>query len=342
MVEELIKEFPGVIRVSMAPEIHGPDADALQKAIVPSLPGRGETFGPFPLPPRGFGQVVLPLYQSPGSVGAINVWIQEKQGVLPLSNRQLDTLMLLARQVAGVLARLRAQEEIRNKEKLAAVGELAAGLAHEIRNPLGAIKGAAQYLNPGIGPEEARAFLGVIREEVDRLNRVVGQFLDYARPFKKNLTSIAPDALLQKVVAVGRKTLPSDIDLRTDLNLPLPNLTVDPDQIKQVVDNLILNAVEAMPQGGRITVEARKWKQDQIEIAVRDTGSGIPPGNLPRLFQPFFTTKTHGTGLGLAICHRIIAGHGGTIGVDPSEGGGSRFRIRLPLSEVPPKEDTNR
>jgi len=260
--------------------------------------------------------------------------IQEMKGEDPYSNREMRALRVLINQLASALVNLRAHEKLREKEKLAAIGELAAGLAHEIRNPLGSIKGAAQYIKPGRPVEESQEFLDIIVEEVNRLNLVVAEFLDYARPFKKDLSEIDFLKLIQKVID-GLKTvgIPPEIkiNLLHDKNLPL--IEADPEQIKQVLLNLVCNAMDAMPHGGELVISAKQINDKEIEIRLDDTGHGIASEDMARLFQPFFTTKEKGTGLGLAICYRIIQGHHGTITAQSKPEKGSIFLIKLPLRQ---------
>ncbi|MFQ5779700.1 MAG: ATP-binding protein [Nitrospiria bacterium] len=263
------------------------------------------------------------------------VAIQEQEGRDPYSNREMRALTVLANQLTSALVNLRAQEEIREKEKLAAVGELAAGLAHEIRNPLGSIKGAAQYLKPDRPVKESQEFLEIIQDEVNRLNLVVSEFLDYARPFKKDLTRTSLSDLIQKVLS-GLKAAgtPPTIKIESLLKEDLPKIEIDPDQIRQVLLNLVCNAMDAMPQGGKLRISARLISEGEIEIRLSDTGVGIPPQNIMKLFQPFFTTKEKGTGLGLAISYRIVQGHGGSITAKSTLGSGSEFIIKLPLRQA--------
>ncbi|MBI2875843.1 MAG: hypothetical protein HYY20_03060 [Candidatus Tectomicrobia bacterium] len=307
--------------------------------------------------------VLLPLRLHTRLVGAIG--IQEKAGHNSYSNRGLEAFTVLANQVAAELVNLRVQEEIQKRKRLTAIGELAAGLAHEIRNPLGAIKGAAQYLRRDLATMESRPvsrlsrllskasqpkrdpvrgesqdFLEIILEEVDRLNLVVSQFLDYARPFQKELAWIDLTALIGK--GIDRLTasgLYPEVQVTLQAPEGLPLVEVDPEQIKQVLYNLTHNAIQAMPGGGQVVISANVMPEEQMEVVVSDTGIGIPPENLPRLFQPFFTTKEKGTGLGLAICYRIVEGHGGTLSVESEPGRGSRFRIRLPLRQAARRND---
>jgi len=234
-------------------------------------------------------------------------------------------------------------EKIRERDRLVVLGEMAAGLAHEIRNPLGAIKGAAQYLDPSAVGEDASEFLKIIIEETDRLNQVVNQFLDYSRPFQ---AIREPTDINQVVNHTTRLLSPGleakKIELKLQLHTDLPEVPANAQQLTQVLLNLLNNSVEAMQEGGTLTIQTNlssqrlgSWadsssRSSAVEIRVTDTGRGIPQETLDKLFVPFFTTKEHGTGLGLAISQRIVEHHGGEITIHSKVGQGSTFTIMLP------------
>jgi signal transduction histidine kinase len=219
------------------------------------------------------------------------------------------------------------------RERSILLEEMATGLAHEIRNPLGSIKGAAEYLRLEEADGENRKLLGVIVEETDRLNTVVSQFLNYARPFSGNLEKKDLNEVVDKVVSLLKTMhLPRGTVIRMELDPGIPPVRVDGEQMIQVLLNLGLNAVEAMPRGGVLTFstgKSRNGKKESVEVVVRDTGEGISKEALANIFKPFFTTKKKGTGLGLSICERIVRNHGGEISVESEPGAGTAFRIRL-------------
>jgi two-component system sensor histidine kinase HydH len=227
-------------------------------------------------------------------------------------------------------------DEELEREKSVLLEEMATGLAHEIRNPLGSIKGAAQYLQSEADNGQSRKLLDVIIEEVDRLNRVVSQFLNYAKPFRLNLKRQDINAVIEKAVSLVRANNLSDrIGIETDLNPSLPPVDVDAEQMIQVILNIAFNAIEAMPDGGTLmfrTSRIENEKGEAIGIAIRDTGGGIGKEDVKNIFKPFFTTKDRGIGLGLAICQRIIKNHGGYIRVKSIPGQGSIFYIRIGVS----------
>jgi signal transduction histidine kinase len=336
-VAEEIERFPGVKKARLITVLSPSLQKLLEDQAGPLLVREGWTPTEEKMGGAGGYGMLYPIRFHTDLLGAVE--IQEKEGHDPYSNRELRALAVLANQVAAAILTLRAQEEIRKKEKLAAVGELAAGLAHEIRNPLANIKGAANYLKGEPTAEESREFLEIIREEVNRLNQVVSEFLDYARPFKKDLARVNmkdfTSRALNNVLANGAH---AHVEVALQVPGNIPEVELAPDQIKQVLHNLAMNAVEAMPNGGELTISANAVEDKLIEITVQDTGVGIPSENLSKVFQPFFTTKEQGIGLGLAICYRIVEGHGGAISVESEIGKGSQFRIRLPLQQTGSKE----
>ncbi|WP_051182921.1 ATP-binding protein [Desulfocurvibacter africanus] len=222
------------------------------------------------------------------------------------------------------------QEELRRKEKLAAVGRLAAGVAHEIRNPLSSIKGFATYFG-GLFEEgsENKESARIMIREVDRLNRVITELLEYTRPMEIKPAAVdVTDLVAHSLRLVREDARVSGVDVRYTPNGPLP-ARLDPDRISQALLNLLLNAIQAMDTGGALDVGlARKGRH--LTISVRDTGKGIAPEDVGRIFDPYFTTKPKGTGLGLAIVQKIVEAHGGEIAVESEPGQGSTFTMMLP------------
>ncbi len=258
---------------------------------------------------------------------------------------EVQMLRGLAAQAAIVVENSRLHARIKERDRLAALGEMAAGLAHEIRNPLGAIKGAAQMMDGN--PEEPahKELLGIIQEEVERLNNVVGSFLDYARPYRGNPVALDVTQAVERTAQLLRNGLPATLDLRVELPPSLPQVRIDPEHLRQVLLNLVRNAVEAMKGVGVVTVTAacrarapaaRGAEGDApelVEINVRDAGPGIDPSVQRNLFIPFFTTKASGTGLGLAICQRLVESAGGRITVRSSPTG-TIFTVALPVASA--------
>ncbi len=224
-------------------------------------------------------------------------------------------------------------DEKLEQEKALLLEKMAPVLAHEIRNPLGSIKGAAQVLRSEAESAEQRNLLDVITEEVNRLNRVVSQFLDYARPYTPDFRPRSVNAVIEKAMAViEANSISANIDIHLELHPHLPPVPMDQEQIHQVILNIVINAIEAMPKGGALTIRTSRIESDTgdaVGISIRDTGEGIPREALKQIFTPFFTTKERGVGLGLAVCQRIIRSHGGRIRVKSIPGRGTIFYIRL-------------
>jgi signal transduction histidine kinase/putative methionine-R-sulfoxide reductase with GAF domain len=226
------------------------------------------------------------------------------------------------------------EAQLIRSEKLAALGQLSAGIAHEIRNPLTSINILIHSLTENLPTDDSRLEdLKVIEEEILRINEIVDQFLRFAKPAsplleKTNLTPIFEEILqlLRPQIERGRIAVKREFD-------PLPLITVDKEQIKQVILNLLMNAIQAMPAGGELSLGGRFSKDAYwVELTIQDSGIGIPQGDLEKLFDPFFSTKEGGIGLGLSIAHRIIDQHHGKIEVDSTPGKGTRFTISLPVS----------
>jgi two-component system sensor histidine kinase PilS (NtrC family) len=231
----------------------------------------------------------------------------------------------------------RMEAQVRQADRLAAIGRLAAGLAHEIRNPIASIRGSIEVLGQNLKPQGAdRRLMDIVLRESDRLDGTIAEFLEFSRPRRlqpvmTDLTQMIDEVLLLLSQQAGDR-------LRTIREYPdgTVKVYVDPAQIRQSLWNLGRNAVEAMLQGGTLRVVARVLRgttpeqPSMVEMAVEDTGPGVSAEHLPQIFEPFYTTKPDGTGLGLAIVHRIIEEHEGDIRVEAAAGGGARFVVTLP------------
>jgi two-component system sensor kinase FixL len=229
------------------------------------------------------------------------------------------------------------EDRVLQSERLAAVGNTVAHIAHEIKNPLLIIGGFARQLFKAPGFDDpARRKLSIMAEEVSHLEEMVGEMRDFVRrpPTQKRPGQIA--AVVAEALELFQDTFKEHhIQVRRVEETPLPPMTFDPQQVHQVLINLFKNALEAMPKGGEITITSRV-KGDKVEISVTDTGVGLAPEVAGNIFQPYFTTKAKGTGLGLAICQNIIQEHGGCIFADSAPGQGATFTIQLPLKETSP------
>jgi two-component system sensor histidine kinase HydH len=229
---------------------------------------------------------------------------------------------------------------VKRSERLAAIGRLAGGVAHEIRNPLSSLKGFATYFkqrSPGRPEDEKIATIMI--GEVDRLDRVVGQLLELSRPVAVSPTPLPVRSVIEGAVAVVRpRAAEAGIKLEVAPSGDAPPVPMDPERMHQVLLNLLINAIEAMEGGGRVQVSVNTV-ENGIEIQVGDSGPGIAPQELGHVFDPYFTTKSTGTGLGLAIVHNIIEAHGGTVAIDSRPGAGTTVRLRLPFSSTGGDDD---
>ena len=223
------------------------------------------------------------------------------------------------------------QEQVRRQEKLSAIGGLAAGVAHEIRNPLSSIKGLASYFGGKFDEgSEDRETADVLEREADRLNRVVSQLLDFARPSDVKMKNSNVNRLIDHSVSLVRQDAKmKNIAILTEKDENLPEIPLDRDRIAQCLLNLYLNSIAAMDEGGALTVRSMKGPGNGVIIEVEDVGRGIESRDMNRIFDPYFTTKASGTGLGLAIVHKIIESHGADISVKSAPGRGTVFTISL-------------
>jgi len=230
------------------------------------------------------------------------------------------------------------QQEAARQERFAALGEMAVVLAHEIRNPLGAIKGLAQFLGEkqAADPQQVE-MTRTIADEATRLERLVNDLLTYARPRPPNRQPTELPGVLDEVLRlVGPAANAAGVVCRLDVAGNAFPVSADPEQLKQLFGNLVLNAIQAMPTGGRLTltqrlVDGKSRTPRAVEVTVEDTGVGISEADLPRIFEPFYTMRSKGTGLGLAICIQITAAHGGTIRVARTGPKGTTILVTLPV-----------
>jgi two-component system sensor histidine kinase PilS (NtrC family) len=242
------------------------------------------------------------------------------------------------------------ERELRRSERLAAIGSLSASIAHEVRNPLAAISGSIQVLGrrtPALANDpEAERLMQIVLRETDRLNTLITNFLQYARPAPRRVSEVLLASAVDEILRMFESVRPAGVTIASRLE-PGLGLRADPEQLHQVLWNLVLNAAQAMEKGGRLEIRAsaaelppqeapagrrneEQTRQDWVEIAVADEGIGIPMDALDRIFDPFFTTKRGGSGLGLSTVHRIVEQHGGSIRVESALGSGTTVRVRLP------------
>ena len=223
-------------------------------------------------------------------------------------------------------------DKARQAERLAALGQLAAAVAHEIRNPLNGIRGAQDILLEKIKPEDPEyKFAEIVRRETRRIEDIVNEFLDFARPREPNRMKVNIGNVITSVLDLcARQAADRGVLLKSELPENDIFITADADQIKQVLLNLVLNSIDACESGGAVRVTAEQ-KDDNVWLSIIDTGSGMNEEDRARLFEPFFTTKPSGTGLGLAVSRRIVEKHGGHIKVKTKSGEGTEFTVVLPV-----------
>ena len=236
-----------------------------------------------------------------------------------------------------------AEGQLRRSERLAALGQLTAGLAHEVRNPVGTIKNAAELLARNAALQEdaiGKEMTGYITTEATRINSIMSRFLDFARPHQLRVQTEDLGAFLDRTIDrfEGQNSGSGGKISVQRVYSPGPSLAFDAELMEHVISNLLFNAAQASPAGSVVTLNTQ-LVQDMIEVAVSDRGSGIDPKNLESVFNPFFTTKSAGTGLGLAIVAKIVDEHGGKVTVESKLGEGTVFRVYLPIGEQYARSD---
>lgn len=266
---------------------------------------------------------------------AMEAYMERDRRELEVSNRKLtETGRDLAREMEEQQLMLRQTESrVRRVERLASVATLVAGLAHEIGTPMGVIQGHADLLEATVSDDRARWRVQTIREQIDRISRIIQALLSSARPreLERVPTQLAP--VIERTLSfLAEKFRRRGIEVETDLR-PVPTLLADGEKLQQLLLNLFLNAVDAMPGGGALRVSLAPVGSDAVEIRVADTGVGIEPGEVDRIFEPFYTTKPagEGSGLGLVVAQGIVLDHEGSIEVASARGVGSEFRVVLPV-----------
>lgn len=255
-----------------------------------------------------------------------SVWIS----LFPLSLENLNKGLVIV--IDDVTEIKKLQQQLQRNEKLAALGELSSGIAHEIRNPLGIIKAIEQTMRNELAANpEAVKELEIIDEEVERANRVVKALMEFGKPTTNNKMFCSINAVLEDVLTITNKYITQHKVNVEFKKTDIPDALIDKEQLKQAFVNVIFNAVQAMPDGGRLKISTNQDENSFVKILFEDTGVGIEEKNINKIFNPFFTTKDEGTGLGLPIVNRIIDGHNGTINITSKVGEGTMFEILIPL-----------
>jgi len=293
-------------------------------------------------------EVSIPLISKKELIGILNLSYKLNKDIY--SHEDIELLTTLANQTAIAIENARLYEDlrksksyIRRADRLASLGTLTAGLAHEIRNPLVAIKTLTQLLPERLHDEEFRNhFLNIAAGEVDRISRLVNELLDFARPSSPKLEFEAINSILDgMILLVTTESKKKSIQITKHYTQDLPSVKVDREQIKQVFLNILLNAIEATPENGELTVKTRSFLkpggEPYLQIEFKDTGCGIPKEHLEEIFNPFYTTKTSGSGLGLSISNQIVQDHKGYIDVESHVNQGTSFFVNLPVDQDHPR-----
>jgi signal transduction histidine kinase len=262
-------------------------------------------------------------------------------GLLALKGRRRrESLEKTSEELSEAYQKLQSTfDYLKKTDRLAVLGQLSAAIAHEIRNPLGSIKGSVEILETEIGPGNPKhEFVRIIKEEVARLNSLVTDFLRFARPPRPNMERVPIATLIESTLNILQKeAAQSRVRIVRHDGNQLPELNLDSDQIRQVLLNVMLNGIQAMPEGGTLQVSTYRSREGPyVVIDVSDTGPGIEDDKLERIFDPFFTTKPQGTGLGLSISYQLIENHGGRLSAHRNPEKGLTFRLELPLSQSAP------
>ncbi len=310
-------------------------------------------FKPIVRKPQIKHAICAPLKYKEKIMGVIN--LNRESSARPFTEEDLRLLSTVAYEIAAAIQNIKLYNELRttiteleqaNKEikqaqasliqseKLASLGKLAAGMAHELNNPLGAVSGRAQLLLMDMDKDkdlQAIKNLWTIVEQTTRASKIVGNLLQFAREAKQEVEPVDINPVIEKSISLTRHQISlENVELSMELKPDLPRIMGDQNQLQQVFVNLITNAWEAMPDGGKLTISTGLL-QESLLIKVTDTGHGIPKENLGKLFDPFFTTRETGTGLGLSIIHGIIEAHNGTIKAQSHLGQGSTFTVKFPV-----------
>jgi signal transduction histidine kinase len=286
----------------------------------------------------GAAGALMVIHNLASSVASVKTGLKEMEKdltrLLPEIPGEAGQIALAINKMAVSLAeKERLEYEMQRSERLTSLGRLVTGVAHELRNPIGVVKAAVQVMETEYANTEGiKEFTSVIKEQADRQNRVIQELLDFGRPSREMIQPVNINSLMEKVLTF---TLPmlnqSQIRLAVSFDPELPKIMADPSRLKQVFVNLILNSIQAMPEGGSLTIRTY-LQNDFLYTEFKDSGQGISPEDLPRIFDPFYTTKDTGTGLGLSISHQIVKRHCGTIHVSSTPGEGAVFKVILPVS----------
>ncbi len=250
--------------------------------------------------------------------------------ISPMKGEVGEIVFAINEMAASLAKRKKLEEQLQRAHRLAAIGEIAAGVAHEIRNPLTSVKGFVQLIGEGLKDNDKKLeYIQIVVKEVDRLNKIINELLDYAG--SSSLQRVVTDinnVIDNTLLLLNFEAVTPKIHIKKKYNYDLPIIHIDEEQVKQVFLNLIINSTQAIEAEGKITIETDISKNGKfVKVAIHDTGNGIEERDMERLFDPFFTTKDKGTGLGLAVVQKIVEMHGGHIGVESQPGYGATFTV---------------
>ena len=262
--------------------------------------------------------------------------------IIPKKNDEIGSLsqsfsdMVQKLKLANIQIEELFQQRIERAEHLASLGELAAGLAHEIKNPVAGMRGALEIISQKIKPSDPqKEIFSELIIQLEKINKIIDDLLSYAKPKQKSVIRVDPNLCVENAIKLAEpQTSGRDIDFHFQRYEGPDPAAMDADKIQEVILNLLLNAIAATKEKGTVRISLRKKSERDLEISITDSGSGIKPDQLDQVFKPFFTTKKQGTGLGLSICKRIVEAHGGRIEVFSRVGEGTEFCISLPVFEV--------
>ncbi|MDD5130276.1 MAG: PAS domain S-box protein [Candidatus Omnitrophica bacterium] len=268
----------------------------------------------------------LELINKAGS--AIPVWLTVNQFLD--TNGKLTGYIFIAKDITETK---KLEYQVFQSEKLAALGQLSAGMAHEINNPLFVISGKLQMLKQEKLALEFKKELDLIDSQVNRISKLVNHILKFARKTTLTLEAVNINEIIEAVLPLVRynKSLPAKVEIKKHFQKNMPKISGDPDQLQEVFLNMIINAYQSMPDGGIIKITTSNLSNRYAQVQITDTGEGIPEANLKNVFMPFFSTKGYGTGLGLSICHNIVKGHNGSIELESRVNQGTTFTVKLPF-----------
>ncbi|MEH6994012.1 ATP-binding protein [Neobacillus drentensis] len=271
-----------------------------------------------------------------GKYAIIGSILQESNVLLPILTFFILSVIayfLLTRFTSYINSLTSAHLELRQKEKLAVIGQMAAGLGHEIRNPLSSLKGFTQLQQERY--PNTNEFYPIMIQEIDRINSIVNDLMYLGKPKEIKFVKANIEEIIAYTLSITQQQAESQgVTIETLMEGPLPPIDCDPQQLKQVFINLLKNAIESMPEGGKIKVDIKVLKGRKMSISIEDEGYGIAEENILNLGEPFFTTKKDGTGLGLMVSNQIILDHKGEIKIESSYGNGTRVKVTLPISQM--------